>query len=206
MANILQTITDLLKHSLSGTPLPPTNLANLDERLARLSSASVDPSGAGIDRWLNELNALFDDTRLRDTLLVRALQMHLPRLAEALTLLGVVVFEWDGHAPAAFRLDTSKLDDLLSRPGDTALKQLLGNGPQQPGKVQKLDDVKALQVLVLLLISSPQALLELEYRQQGFAGLPLGGVPGVTSDELVQLIKDLVHSPVRLPPDRKSVV
>src|SRR5262249_22167865 len=56
-----------------------------------------------------------------------------------------------------------------------------------------------LQVLLLMLVSSPEALLALEYRQQGFIGLPLGGVPGINSDELLGLIQQLVNSPVSLP-------
>lgn len=195
MANVLQSVTDLLKRCLEGDPPPPALVATLGPRLDQLMAVSVDPSGAGIDRWVSQFRALVGDERLRDTLVVRAVQMTVPRLAETLVLVGVVEVEWDpGDAsrPTAFRIRRDRLDALLSDPGGAALQLLLG-------RVQKLEDVKALQVLVLLLVSSPQALLELEYRQQGFAGLPLDGTPGISSDELLALVDALVNSPVRLP-------
>lgn len=192
LANILQSVTDLLAKSLQGDPPPPALISSLGPRIDQLKAVSVDPSGAGIDRWVNQLRALVSDDRLRDTLVVRAVQTGFPRLAETLTLLGVVEVEWDGASPAAFRIRTDRLDDLLSQPGDTAVSLLLG-------KVQDVDDVKALQLLVLLLVTSPRTLLALEYRQQGFSGLPLGGVPGVSSDELLDLVRSLVNSPVTLP-------
>lgn len=192
MANMLESVTNLLKKSLEGEPPPPAILNSIGDRLGELLAVSVDPSGAGIERWLAKLRAITNDTRLHDTLIVRALQMQFPRLAEALTLISVIGFEWQGTTPAAFSIDRQKLNDLFSQPGPMALSLLLG-------KLQNLDDLKALQVLLLMLISSPQALLALEYRQQGFLGLPLGGVPGINSDELLQLINDLVNSPISLP-------
>ncbi len=195
MANILQAVTDLLRTCLAGDPPPPALIAGLGPSIERLTEVSVDPSGAGVDRWVNQLHALVSDDRLRDTLLVRAVQMTFPRLAEALTLLGVVEIEWDAGTPAtptAFRVHTDRLDDLLADPGASSLRLLLT-------RAQDVDDVKALQVLVLLLITSPKSLLALEYRQQGFTGLPLGGNPGISSDELVALVQSLVNSPVTLP-------
>lgn len=192
MANILESVTQLLRRCLEGDPPPPAIIATLGDRIDQLLAVSVDPSGDGIDRWVNQLHALIDDTRVRDTLVVRAVQMNFPRLAEALTLLGIVEFEWAVDRPAAFTVRTDKLDDFLSQPGPAALTLLLG-------KAANLDDVKALQVLMLMLVTSPRALLDLEYRQQGFAGLPLGGVPGVSSDELLELVHSLVNSPISLP-------
>lgn len=195
MPNILETLTDLLRTSLDGEPEPPAVIATLGPRIEQLTAVSVDPSGAGIDRWITQLRALLEDEVLRDTLLVRAVQVHLPRVAEALTLLGIVEVHWDAGEttrPSAFGIHRDRLDDLLSDPGGTTLQLLLG-------KVQKIDDVKAMQLLVLLLVTAPRTLLALEYRQQGFAGLPLDGTPGVSSDELVALVQQLVNSPVRLP-------
>lgn len=192
LANILQSVTELLKKCLEGDPPPPALISTLGPRIEQLMQVSVDPSGAGIDRWVRQLHALIADVRSRDTLIVRAVQMNFPRLAEALTLLGVVEIEWEGTVPDAFRIREDRLDDMLSDPGGSALQLLLS-------KVQKLDDAKAVQVLVLLLVTSPATLLALEYRQQGFAGLPLGGVPGVSSDELIALMEDLVNSPIKLP-------
>ncbi len=192
MANILESVTGLLTKALEGDPPPPAILQTIGPRLDQLLAVSVDPSGDGIARWLATLRAITGDTRLHDTLVVRALQVHFPRLAEALTLVGVIGFEWDGATPAAFSIDRQKLNALLTTPGAAALALLLI-------RVNKLQDVKALQLLVLMLIAAPRALLALEYRQQGFLGLPLDGVPGVSSDDLKALIKSLVGSPVGLP-------
>ena len=195
MTNILESITNLLRTSLDGDPSPPAILKTIGDRLNDLTAVSVDPTGAGIDRWLGKLRAITGDTRLHDTLIVRAVQMHAPRLAETLTLMGIVGFEWEGNTPvtpAAFSINRERLNNLLSNPGNTALVLLLS-------RVEKLQDIKALQVLVLMLISSPQALLALEYSQQGFLGLPLDGVPGINSDQLKELIDDLINSPISLP-------
>ncbi len=188
MANILESLTQVLQKSLAGDPPPPPILLPIGDRLAVLGAVSVDPSGEGIARWLATLRTITNDTRLHETLVVRALQMSFPRLAEALTLLGVISFQWEGAQPAAFAINWAALQDLLTEPGDYALNLLLN-------KVQKLDDVKALQALTLLLLSSPQALLTLEYSQEGFAALPVAGEPGVTLDQLI----DLINSPLRLP-------
>jgi hypothetical protein len=192
MSNILVSMTNLLKNSLDGDPPPPAILQNIGDRLDDLLDVSVDPSGDGIDRWLGKLREITNDKRLHETLIVRAVQINFPRLAESLTLLGIIGFEWDGNKPAAFSINWDQLNQLLTKPGDSALTLLLS-------KVENLQDLKALQVLGLMLISAPQGLLTLEYRQQGFLGLPLGNVPGINSDELVQLIEDLIHSPLSLP-------
>jgi hypothetical protein len=188
MPNILESMTNLLTHSLEGEPPPPVILQAISGRLAELEAVSIDPSGDGIDSWLRKLREIANDKRLHETLVVRAVQMHFPRLAEALTLLGIIGFEFDADKPAAFSINWQQLNDLLTKPGDSALALLLS-------KVQKLDDVKALQVLSLMLISAPQALLKLDYAHQGFTSLPLAGDPGVTLGQLV----DLINSPLRLP-------
>lgn len=189
MGNILQSLTKLLQDSLEGEPPPPVNLQSIGERLSELGNISIDPSGAGIDRWLRALDSITNDQRLKDTLVARALQMHFPRVAEALTALGLIGFEWTAdNTPAALTLNWSQLDTFLVNPGPNALNLLLS-------KVQKIKDIKAIQALVLLAISSPQALLALEYRRQGFAALPVAGDPGVSLQELI----DLINSPLFIP-------
>jgi uncharacterized protein DUF6603 len=192
LSNILQSATDLLQKALESDPPPPAILNALGPRLAQLTAISVDPSGDGIDRWIATLRSITNDDELHETLIVRAVQMRFPRLAEALTLLGIITYTWQGQTPKAFRIDRVRLRNLLSDPGTTSLDVLWG-------RVANLDDLKALQVLVLMLISAPKPLLALEYGQQGFLGLPLGGVPGVNSDGLIELVHDLVGSPLSLP-------
>nr|WP_180204881.1 DUF6603 domain-containing protein [Pseudomonas sp. SbOxS1]NYU04881.1 hypothetical protein [Pseudomonas sp. SbOxS1] len=192
MANILESVTNLLCKSLEGDPPPPAILQTIGDRLKDLLEVTVDPSGDGIGRWLDKLHAITNNKQLRDTLIVRTLQMNFPRLAETLTLLGIIGFEWTGNTLSTFVIYQERLNELLSNPGDSALELLLG-------RVQKLGDIKALQVLVLMLISSPQALLTLEYRKLGFLALPLGGVPGINSEELIKMIDNLINSPLSLP-------
>ena len=189
MSNILQTTTAWLKTGIAGDPPPPALLETIGNRLDDLLAVSVDPSGDGIERWLTALRAITQDNRLHETLIVRAVQVHFPRAAEALTLLGVIDIEWGpDDRPAAFAIDWQQLDSLLADPGDSALTLLLN-------KVQKLDDVKALQVLGLMLLTAPQPLLALEYAKQGFNSLPLAGDPGVTLQQLL----DLINSPLSVP-------
>lgn len=95
MTNILQSITNLLKTSLAGDPPPPAILETIGDRLDELLAVSVDPSGDGLERWLAALRAITQDTRLHETLIVRALQVHFPRAAELLTLLDVIGIEWE---------------------------------------------------------------------------------------------------------------
>jgi hypothetical protein len=192
MSNLLESITAFLQDGLAGDPPPPANLLTIGDRLSELLAVSVDPSGEGIARWLDKLHEIAGDAALRETLVVRAVQMRFPRLAEALTLANVIRIEWAGDGPSAFRIDWAQLDRLLTQPGASGLALLLN-------KVQNLEDLHALQVLGLMLIAAPRDLLALEYRQQGFAGLPLGGVPGVNSEEIRQIIDELIQSPLRLP-------
>ncbi len=194
MANLLSTITHLFERSLQGEPPPPVILNGLGTKLSELLDLSADGSGDGISRWLSKLHEITGNTRLHETLLVRTLQMHFPRAAELLTLLGVVKFEYeigDSIKPIAFAIDWEKYNNLLHQPGDEALNLFLT-------KVASFRDISALKVLLLLLFSSPIELLRLEYRNQGFSRLPLGE-SGVNSDELIKLIKDLVYSPLILP-------
>lgn len=188
MANFLQALTKLLQDSLAGQPPPPAKLLTISDRLNELTDFSIDTSGAGIDKWLRALHDITGDQELHDTLIVRALQMQFPRVAEALTALGLIDFKWaaDGTLDA-FILDWDGLDAFLTDPGNKTFTLLLS-------KLQKIKDLKAAQALVLLFISGPRALLALEYGRQGFAALPVEGQPGVSLQELI----DLVNSPLFL--------
>ena len=194
MENLLSSITQLFKSSLAGDPPPPELLNGLDGRLNELLAVSADPSGDGINRWLSKLHDITHDTRLHETLLVRTLQMHFSRAAEILTLTGIIKFEYsngDLIKPIAFSIDWEAYNRMLKNPGDEALQLFLT-------KVASFRDISALKVLLLLLFSSALELLKLEYGNQAFNRLPMGE-PGVNSDELIELIKDLVHSPLMLP-------
>lgn len=201
MANFLETITRFLTDGLAQPevePKLPTVLEGLEARVQELLQFSLGLDGGGIDQWLAKFNALIGSEELRDTLLVRALQLRLPRLLETLTFLGIVefIFEPDNRV-RAFKLHRARLSRLLANPGSYAADLTPDGGlGTLLSKVQKIKDVKALQALALMLLASPQELLKLDYRKEGFTALPLAGEPpGVTLKELMNLI----NSPLRLP-------
>lgn len=186
MVNILSTIQNLIKDCLAeqpGEPPLPTILVGAANQLQPLFNLQLEPTGSGLDEWLAQFRALTQNDDLRETLIVRLLQVKLPRLAEALTLVGLVDAEWDADRPRLFRIDWQVLDAFGRNPGHQSLLALLG-------RVQGIPDVKALQVLLLLLITGPDELLGLEYQRRGFLALPQG--EGVSLQDLI----DLVNSPI----------
>lgn len=198
MANVLTTIQELIQQSLApGDPDRPLPIALQDAaaRLQSLFSLQLEPTGDGLERWLATLRSLLTDVEVRETLLLRVLQVKLPRVAEALTLVGAVKATWqvtpDGaggqkHTPITFTLDWDALEGFTRTPGKQALATLLA-------RVRGVRDVQALQVLLLLLATGPEDLVGLEYRHQGFLALPEG--QGLSLQDLV----DLVNSPVAVP-------
>jgi len=198
VANVLQSISTLLSSSLEETPggaLLPEVLSTLRADISQLLAVSLSPDGDALEGWLATLRRITGDVVLRESLLVRFLQMNAPRAAEALVLAGVVKVVWVPNAarPHSFGIDWNQFGDLTSTPGTTALDLLLGS-------VKRLEDIAALQGLILLWIANPVELVRLETTHQGFLSLPLpdGGFPGVSTNDLQKLI-DAVHSPLRLP-------
>jgi hypothetical protein len=191
VANILTTVQALMKSALADSdparPLP-TILDDAADRLEDLFVLDLDPSGAGLEQWLAKFRSLTGDVALRETLVIRVLQVKLPRAAEVLALVGAITLAWDDAAgrPRAFGIDWTALEGFGSRPGDQAMKALLS-------RVRGLPDLKALQVLLLLLISGPDELVSLECRRMGFLALPAGD--GVDLTDLT----NLVNSPVAVP-------
>ncbi|WP_298885167.1 delta-60 repeat domain-containing protein [uncultured Serinicoccus sp.] len=195
MADLLATLGTALGDCLRQPPPPglpplPTSLAALGEGSLDDLSVGTDPRGPGVDRWWALLRSKVTDVAVRETLAVRALQLRLPRVAEALTLLGVVEVTWEAGGSAAqvrhLRLRWDRLRGLTQDPGPVALTALAG-------RVNGLGDVQSLQVLLLLLLGDPGALLRLEYARQGFTALPTGDGSGL--GDLVAI----VNSPVYLP-------
>jgi hypothetical protein len=189
MATILESVTKLLQSCLGDDPPRPDVLRQLDATLPGLMEVGIDPTGDGIDAWLQKLNSITGDPAVRESLIVRALQIHTPRLAEALTLAGIIAVTWNAQdTPASFTIDWARFDAYTADPGAQSLNALLT-------KAQSTDDVKALQALLLMLATSPQGLVKLEYRREGFAALPLEGrLPGASLQQLI----DMIQSPLRM--------
>lgn len=196
MASLVQLIIDFLKESLEGDPAggdpaPPGKLGDIADIKDKLTAIQLDPNHNGIADWLDTIDGVLNDVGLRDTIIVRALQIRAPRLAEALTLAGLIEVEFRDLDPRAFafRLAWNRLDAFLRSPGDTTLAVLLS-------RIQDLDDLKVAQVLTGLLLFSPRELLKLEYAQQGYAALPDPHPAGAV--DLIQLVQDLINSPLKL--------
>jgi hypothetical protein len=196
MASLLQAIVDFFKDSLegdqaAGDPPPPGKLSDIADIKNKLSGIELNTSHNGLADWLDALDGVLNDIALRDTIIVRALQLRAPRVAEALTLAGLIEVEFRDLDPRAFafRIAWNRLDAFFRSPGDTALLALLD-------RVQDLDDLKVAQVLTGLLLFSPRELLKLEYAEQGYAALPDPRPTGAI--DLIQLVQDLINSPLKL--------
>jgi hypothetical protein len=168
--SLLTAIIDFFKDNLQGNqaagdPLPPGKLGDIASILNKLSQIQLGTGNNGLADWLDELDRVIGDTALRDTIVVRALQLRAPRLAEALTFAGLIEFEFRNENPRAFafRIAWNRLDAFLRNSGDTTLIAVLQ-------RIQDLEDLKIAQVLCGMLLFSPGELLKLEYAQQGFAG------------------------------------
>jgi hypothetical protein len=171
LATLLETITSAIQESLGGDPPPPEILTGLEDRLAQLSQVSLGWGENGIETWLQHFRALFNDQLLRDTLLSRTLQRRLPRLAAALTFLGVITYKFNGDRVQALPIDWQRLDALINRPGPAAsdLNWWFSH-------LQKLVDIKLLQAYVMLAIFAPADLLRREYPHNNpiFSGFLVG--------------------------------
>jgi len=192
MADLFKVISNLFERVLSEEVLPlPAKLHGLDNAVRKLGTVSIDWTGQGIDGWLNSFKELIGDTAVRDTLLVRTLQIYLPRAAEALTILGVIKIAYADNELSvySFAIDRDRLTYLLREPGPAA-----ANMNWWLSKIEKINDIKLTQVYLSMLLFAPQELVNLEYNRQGFAALPSPGVPGASLQELL----DLVNSPLAI--------
>jgi hypothetical protein len=192
MDTLLESLNKALRSALVPDPPPPEVLTDLENKLDQLGQVSVAWGGNGIDEWLARFRSLFTDVAIRDSLLVRVLQLRLPRLAEALTITGVFTIEYSATGVHAFHIDTARLEGFLKNPGPTA-----SDLDYWLSKIQTIADVKLVQVYLSMLALAPIDLIGLEYTRRGFAALPSPPAPDLTLQDLT----DLVDSPLlsRLP-------
>jgi hypothetical protein len=195
MANLLKFLADKLDEVISDAEYSvPGAIASIKPKLDALTNISVS-SLDDIKAWIDAFTSLGDEA-VRETLLVRVIQIHVPRLAEILTLVGVFRF-MPGNEPAGGRVDSFKIDwdraRALLKPSGPALDNAWMTALLE--KANKIADVKAIQALTSLTVVSPKEAMQLEYARQGFGSLPMPGAPGVTLQELL----DLIHSPLSIP-------
>ena len=157
MASLIETIVGFLKDNLQGTaddPPLPGKLRNIQSVLDQLTH--VDTSNNGLVDWLAAIRTVISDVDLRDTVLVRALQLRAPQLAEALVMAGLIEIEFapaDTPRASAFRIAWDRLDAYLRTPGNEALNALLS-------RVQDVNDFEIAQVLAGKLLFSPVSIKE----------------------------------------------
>ena len=196
MASLIEGIRDFLRDHIAGDqtlgdPPVPGKISDLNDLRNKLDSIQVSTDKNGLTDWLDTLKRTIGDPGLRETLLVRALQLKLPRLTEALVLAGLikVLFDEQTHRAHTFTIGWDQLDAFLRDPGQALLVSLLS-------RIQKIEDLKAAQAMSGLWLTSPKKLLLLEYAEQGFGSLP-NAQPGGAVD-LIELVADLINSPLKL--------
>ena len=112
MSFLLTEITDALRAAVNDPILPlPTVLENVQDTLNQLSMLTTD--WTQLNTWLNTLNTL---PTVADSLLVRALQIRYPRVAEALTILGIIQYQYQNDQLNSFSLDWHGFFSLLTDP------------------------------------------------------------------------------------------
>lgn len=186
LESLKRLFTEVVATDDDTTPLP-TVLRGIGPTIQRLTSVEFGSSGNGLEQWLSNFQDLIDDRITRETLIIRVIQLKLPRVAEVLAMAGVITLTWDAAAdrPRSFEIAWDKLDGFARSPGDQLLNLLISRAASP-------NDVKRMQVLVLLLLSGPDELVSLEYHKKGFLSLPMGGE--LSTDDLAELI----NSPIAI--------
>lgn len=207
MANFLDLIAAEAKKVFADSPSPPGVLKRSQGQIENLSMLSFSDTG-DIENWLQKWKAVFNSIELRETILVRLLQRHLPRVAETLTFLGIIAFHYDANGDLDFFkirwkstageppgladfMDPDKAKDPVTWLG--FLNGRLGSTLEEAQL-----NIKILQALFGLLLVSPTELLRLEYSKQGFTSLPKPA--DSEPEDLVDLIELLenINSPLRI--------
>ena len=191
MTSLLKEISSLIDNCFKkDSPRLPNKLRG--PQVGEFTNIQTDPTGKGIQEWLEKIKALGSSS---EAVLIRVLQIKFPRVAELLTLLRMIEFVFKDPPLNSgqglvddLQFNWSKIDQLLTKPDQFALEMLLE-------RVNDLQDIKALQALVLMLVVAPKELLLREYNHQGFLRLPLGNQVPTSLQDLI----DLVNSPIGFP-------
>ena len=165
-------------------------LENALAQVQSLLALNLDPSGDGLEEWLARFRSLTGDIALRETLVIRLLQMKLPRIAEVLALVGAITLTWDDAAPPPARL-RHRLDGTG---GVREPARQTGDGYAIQPRSRGVPDLKALQVLLLLLIAGPTSSWA-SSTPVAWASSPLPAGDGVDLTDPT----DLVNSPIAVP-------
>lgn len=100
---------------------------------------NIDASGDGLERWLAAFRSVTGNVEARETLLIRTIQVHLPRVAEALAFGGVISLRWDiPGKPYSFTDNWAALEQFTRDPAQQLLVTLLS-------RASSVEDVKAVR-------------------------------------------------------------
>jgi hypothetical protein len=176
VAGIFAVVADLIKNALdpgASDKLPPAPavIGDLGAWLDNLKDLSLE-----IDGDLSKLQRLLDKFKLPndagDSVLVRMLQYQFPRIGEALTLLGIIEYEFAGGQLQRHHIRWDRINQLLGSPGS------LLSGPYLSAKFL-IDDplpgavnLHLLTVQFAALLLAPRPLLLLEHDAKGMGALP----------------------------------
>lgn len=203
--SLLVVITNVIVEAKDSPLLPiaPLNIRNLPFDTTGLIQAANASSGdwtdAIIAQWLAQLSALASNAvGVAETILIRALQLQYPRLAEGLTLAGVIIYNFSGDDVESLRFDRAKLFNLINQPSLVF--------PSVIDKFDNLNDFRLMQVYLALWVSAPRALLDAEYRQAGFAALPSTAPPNAAQQALLSLVQSPVDVNLPLQPVTLSTI
>ena len=178
MAGFFQTLAELIEKALdpgASDTLPPAPevIHDFGVWLSGLKNNSVK-----VDGDLKELQQLLNHLKppggadgpadLGDSMLVRMLQHAFPRVAEGLTLLGLIEYTFVAGKLTRHRINWSGVSELFSDPGGVLHKILSPIIDNPNGAV----NAHLLSVQLAALLLAPRPLLLMEHDGQGFVSLP----------------------------------
>ena len=181
MPGFFETLADLIGKALetgASDTLPPAPqvIRDLGDWLDKLKDISIE-----VDGDLQKLQDLLDHLKppggadgakdLGDSMLVRMLQHSFPRIAEGLTLLGLIEYQFDAAGLRRHRIQWSRISDLTSTPG-ALLHGLLAPIIDDPDSAKGAVNAHLLTVHLAALLVAPRPLLLLEHDRRGIASLP----------------------------------
>jgi hypothetical protein len=186
---------------------PPTLPDDLGQLSVGLDLSLWDTINSWWQKVKDFAGNVADDARpLAESLVFRALEYRVPRIACVLSLLGLIDYQPDpaaGGGPLrSTTLKWDRLHRLLTQPDQFALNDLRNEWQNRLFAVG-VDEVnrKLMQAFFGMLLHAPVELLRLEHAGQGFSSLPRT-VNNVDLVDSLKKLKDLVTSPlfIRLPP------
>jgi hypothetical protein len=176
MPAFFETLADLIQEVIdpaaSGNlPPAPEVIQNLGDWLSELTDFS-----RRVDQDLSKLPSLLNHLKppgapdLGDSMLVRMLQHAFPRVAEGLTLLGLIEYHFDAGKLVRHTIRWDQVSELTSRPAGLLKDSLAGKIDAADAK--GIVNAHLLSVQLAAILLAPRPMLLMEHDGQGIASLP----------------------------------